>query len=132
LNYTNSGSISPIIWKPVYFSDRQIPLITQELITYDAITYFPMLTVENYEKWYKLFIINTDETVESLIDLDEPNYGTSFVDHSFNPSAFHNTTKRLGLRYDNRTFAMICERWVEDALDDDWTKLHLYLPKGDK
>jgi len=118
--------------EPKYFSDRGIPLVTQHLLTDNDGNPVAMLTVEDYCKWYKMFIIHPDGTVEPRVGVEIPSdpheYG--WIDHAIKPWAFHETAKNLGLVYDNRTFAMVCERFVEDIVDD-WTKLAPYLPEED-
>lgn len=112
-----------------YFSERNLPLVTQHLIDYDDGDIRPMLTVENYEKWYQMYVIHPDGTVEPRFEtLTNDGDTTAWIDHAVIPSAFHETAANLGYRYDNKTFAMVCERFVEDILDDDWSKLTKYLP----
>lgn len=122
-----TGSISPIYGEPTYFSERGIPLITQWFEDEDEVVK-PILTMENYEKWYSMYIIYPNGIVEKVPPSLEDTCDT-WYDHAVYPEYFHGTAKRLGCTYDNRTFAMVCERFVEDVLDGDWTVLHDYLPK---
>lgn len=130
--YNEPGTISPIFEEPQYFSERGLPLITQYITDFNEQPH-DMLTMENYEKWYYMHIIRKDGTVErisqAVIPDDPHDYG--WIDHAVKPYAFHKTAMGLGLKYDNRTFALVCERFVEDALDGDWSKLCRYLPKED-
>jgi hypothetical protein len=118
-----------------YVSHRKLPLVTQ-FISGGNTNGEPTahLTVEDYCKWYGAEIIRIDNTVERLHfeDFHGAIYGSDTVDHCINPSAFHSTAMDLNLIYDNRTFALVCERWVDDHLDGDWTQLHKYLPKSEE
>lgn len=112
-----------------YLSNRGKPLITQEII-YINNEPVDTLTMENYEKWYSMYIIRKDGYVEERFNtLTDDGDDTCWIDHAVVPYAFHETAKNLGLCYDSRTFAMVCERFVEDVLDGDWTKLSDYLPR---
>lgn len=113
-----------------YFSDNGIPLITQhiDLLFCDG-ERKPVLTVENYDKWYKVYIIHPDDTIEGIFndkELDESM--DSWYDHCILPNYFHELAKRKGCVYDSMTFAMVCERFVSDWLEGDWCKLAKYLP----
>ncbi|AMO35323.1 hypothetical protein [Lysinibacillus sphaericus] len=123
------GLISPLYEEPVYFSERGIPLLSQyfEDVNENELMK-PLLTMENYEKWYSMYIIYPDGKVEKFSSSTKENCDT-WYDHAVYPSYFHLIAKRLGCTYDNRTFALVCERFVEDVLDGDWTALHNYLPK---
>jgi hypothetical protein len=115
-----------------YLSKRGIPLVTQYITGWSADGEpKPHLTVENYEKWYGAYIIRPDNTIEELTfgDFEGAIEGPDTRDHCINPSSFHATAKKLNVLYDDRTFALVCERWVEDYLDGDWTKPHKYLPR---
>lgn len=122
--------------KNKYLSSRGMLLVTQSITDGYGIDdpKCSMLTVENYEKWYGAYIIHADDRVESITfgDFDGAINGPDTKDHCINPSAFHATAIELGLNYDDRTFALVCERWVEDYLDGDWTRLHEFMPIGKK
>ncbi len=123
------GLISPIDGEIKYFSERGIPLITQWFED-ESEDIKPILTMENYMKWYSMYIIYPDGKVESISRSSEnEDASVTWYDHAVYPEYFHLSAKRLGCTYDNRTFAMVCERFVEDVLDGDWTALHEYLPK---
>jgi hypothetical protein len=115
--------------KPEYFSERGFPLITQFIYDYDE-NLKGMLTVENYDKWYRIYMISSEGEVNPINyeDIVESSLGLTWVDHAISPESFHLTAKKLGLDYDDRTFAMVCERFVTDYLED-WTKLARHLPK---
>jgi len=121
------GLISPLYDEPIYFSERGIPLITQWFED-DVEAFNPILTLENYEKWYSMYIIYPNGKVEQVSPSLDDTYDT-WMGHAVYPSYFHLVAKRLGCTYDNRTFALVCERFVEDVLEGNWTSLHQYLPK---
>lgn len=113
-----------------YFSERGIPLITQNIVCSEDGRSKDMLTMESYGKWESMYIIRKDGTVERRYDtLTDEGDHTCWINNTIIPFAFHETAKNLGLHYDNRTFAMICERFVEDILENDWTMLSDYLPR---
>jgi hypothetical protein len=123
------GTLVQIIGEPKYFSERGFPLITQDIIDSNNEPQ-SMLTVENYDKWYTMHIIHSDGRVQSIYNniLDALN-DLTWIDHAVVPYMFHKIADDLGLVYDNRTFAMVCERFVEDVLNNDWARLAQYLPK---
>ncbi|MBD8523812.1 hypothetical protein [Lysinibacillus fusiformis] len=125
IKYT--GLISPLDGAPKYFSERGIPLITQWLEDAGE-EISPVLTMENYEKWYCMYIIYPSGKVEKVTPSLEDTCDT-WYDHAVYPSYFHLIAERFGCTYDNRTFALVCERFVEDVLDGKWTALSEYLPK---
>jgi len=118
--------------KPTYISKRGIPLITQNI---DEVGYLengdiqPILTMENYDKWYEMYIIHPDGQIQSFVHSENKETTPhTWYNHAVYPAYFHLSAKRLGCTYDSRTFATVCERFVDDVLDGDWTKLHRYLP----
>lgn len=125
MTFNKPGMISPILEEPKYVSERNMPLVTQYIGDEELCAH---LTVENYMKWYSVYLIHANGIVEEIIELEDPNHGSYYKDHAFNPDSFHKTAVKLGARYDDRTFALVCERWVEDALDGDWRRLAKYLP----
>ena len=128
------GTIHPICHKPKYFSERGIPLITQQLEEDVDGNLLPTLTVENHNKWYAMYIIHPDDTVEKRwqVEADDKNENDiGWYDHAVIPRLFHETAVNLKCTYDDRTFALVCERFVEDGFAD-WTTLYKYLPNDGK
>lgn len=115
-----------------YYSERGFPLITQSFLD-SSNKSKGMLTVENYDKWYQLYRITREGEVKPIDyrDMIESRTGLTWVDHAVSPEAFHLTAQKLDLEYDDRTFAMVCERFVTDYLED-WSKLAYHLPVEDK
>jgi hypothetical protein len=110
-----------------YYSERGFPLITQSILDSNDESN-GMLTVEN-DKWYRMYRITREGEVKPVDyeDVVESRLGLTWVDHAVSPESFHLTAKKLGLEYDDRTFAMVCERFVTDYLED-WSKLAHHLP----
>ena len=115
-------------------SDRGLPLITQNVLEFqfddDRYKRVPILTMENHNKWYTMWVIHPDDTVTSLYEAKEEDYlnEDTWFDHCIIPKYFHNVARKLGYTYDSLTFALVCERFVADKLDDDWSRLAPYLP----
>lgn len=95
----------------MFKSDRDIPLICQ------GVHNCPVITVENYIKWYTLYVIHPDERVESLCypgfenHLDEPQGEMGFHDHCPNPRAVCKMAERLGYDVDEVSLDAITGRW---------------------
>lgn len=113
-----------------YYSERGFPLITQSVLDSNDESN-GMLTVENYDKWYRMYAITREGEVKPVGHEDwvESRLGLTWVDHAVSPECFHLTARKLGLEYDDRTFAMVCERFVTDYLED-WSQLARHLPAG--
>jgi hypothetical protein len=114
---SNAGSNNP----NVKVSDRGIELVTQR-------AYTSMLTVENYLKWYDLFVLHPNGKVET-VSWENETLRDGWRDHCIEPRAFHLLTKELGLSYDNETMAAVIKMFVVNYLDWDWTNLSEYLPR---
>ena len=93
----------------------------------------PVITVENYLKWYDLYLVNPDCSVtvfdhyEELYDVLSSEFPTVTLvgDHCWNPSYVLELEKRTGYILCNESIEMITGRWVRDHLDD--SKLALAL-----
>lgn len=92
----------------IFRSDRGIPLLCQEV--FDT----PTITLENYEKWYNIFVIQPDGTVEIVSPglIDELNDGTLWVDHTFHPKLLLLIAKHYGGSVPPTTLEMAAGRWV--------------------
>lgn len=95
----------------VFISDRNIPLITQK--TYDQ----PILTVENYEKWYSLFLIYPDGSVKAVktkvINATMKKHeDAAWVDHCFHPILYKKLAEDNGWLIDPVVLEVITGRWV--------------------
>jgi hypothetical protein len=77
----------------------------------------PTITVEDYCKWYTLYVVFPDNRVESLCfpghdTLDDlPSGEMSFVDHVPNPRAVKRMAERLGYEIDYDSLERMVGRW---------------------
>lgn len=95
----------------LYYSDRGIPLITLQTIE-DK----PILTVENYEKWYRLFLLHPDGkvTIVSIEDIEAvlDDQKISNIDHYFNPLLLQPLADRLNAELPSEVLEIISGRWL--------------------
>ena len=98
-----------------YFSPRGIPLIycgpPQQK---------PVLTCENYMKWYDLFLVMPDGSVTALphkvsLDIVEKSNGYGLLcDHCVYPGLIPMVADLAGASVDGNSFDMIVGRWEND------------------
>jgi hypothetical protein len=107
---------------PIYFSTRGNPL---------AFTGRPgprpVLTVELEEKWYSLFLVKSDCTVEEIPFpdcMDYATHGSPYVDHA--PSPFHvaQWAKDKDIHLDDVSLELIIGRWELESGVDHYRKLN--------
>lgn len=92
----------------------------------------PVLTVELSGKWYSLFLIHDDRTVEGvtfaeLSDIwDDPQLhpsfrrsGAAYVDHVPNPYAVAKLADSRAWHLDELAYELIWGRWMLEVLDFD-------------
>lgn len=105
------------IWK-TYYSDRGIPL----LLNYEP-TNQPIVTVENYMKWYSLYLVQPDGTVSKL-SFDEAAERSmreaAYSDHCFNPIYAVKAATNAGAYVQEEALEMIVGRWRLEILEDDY------------
>lgn len=109
-------------------SNRNIKLITQ---AHDR----RYLTAEDYQKWYTLYIINIDGSVEKLNwEINEKVTNLlicgGWCDHCINPLVFIEIANILGLSYDENTLNAVLDMWLINYLDGDIEKIKEYIPQG--
>lgn len=109
----------------LYFSKRGHPLITTE--TSDK----PILTVENYCKWYSIQVLMPDGEVKELCHdiITEVEHllptGCGAVDHNYHPQLLEILSIYLDMHYSNEAVEMITGRYVIEVnekygiLDED-------------
>lgn len=77
------------------------------------------ITVELYEKWYGLFIVHRDGSVEKIPFPDEPEYCHSdespYVDHVPNPKVVARYAQINDYHVDNLAIELIVGRWEIQA-----------------
>ena len=118
---TGIRAMNPVDSKQ-YFSDRDIPLVY-----YGRPPTHPTITVENYLKWYKLYVIHPNGLVTSLEfpwEEDLSDVGESTVgDHVVNPRAVVRFADRHNFVVDAEALEMLTGRWVIEAecrYEDKW------------
>ncbi len=92
-------------------SDRGIELIEQRVLD------VPLVTVENYEKWYNIFIIQPSGEVEkvttSLIDdLNRKSNIQLWIDHEYHPKLLQLIAEHVGGEVPSTTLEIVAGRWV--------------------
>lgn len=100
-----------------YYSDRGIPLVYN-----GRPPRVPVLTVENYLKWYALYAIEPDGTAHPVhytaySHLEPVFDGVLWADHCLNPAAYDAIADKLKMLTDGNSRDMIAGRWVNDILD---------------
>jgi hypothetical protein len=81
----------------------------------------PIITCENYSKWYDLFVVTLDSSVETLdfsrlesICHDD----TPYVDHAPNPIVIMRLAKLIGYSVDEQSYEMMIGRWELEHTDN--------------
>lgn len=104
---TSSTQNSPAI---VYRSPgRGKPLICQTPNT------IPVLTMENCEKWYSLYLLHPDGAITEVdrdLVLDCVERGEMWVDHIYHPNLLKRVAKRLDGCVDVVSLEVAAGRWV--------------------
>lgn len=93
----------------------------------------PVITVENYMKWYDLYLVNPDYSVtvfdhyESLYHELSREFATVTLvgDHMWHPSYVMELEKRTGYILCNESLEMITGRWIRDHIDSSTLNLAL-------
>lgn len=98
-----------------FVSSRKIPLICQ------TVGALPVITMENYPKWYGLEVIHPNGTVEDvdpdLLDElcgDKPLMG----DHNYHPDLLKMVANRLGGIVDQVSLYTAAGRWQVEVVDE--------------
>ena len=103
-------------------SDRGIELFC------DGVADLPVLTVENYLKWYDLYVIHPDcrvakfeDTLDSegafISEYNESAYG----DHVFNPRFYLFLANRYGMDFSSSALEVLVGRWLLDHCNVDFS-----------
>jgi hypothetical protein len=94
-----------------YLSDRNIPLVFNG----EASTFPGIITIENYLKWYNLYIVRPDGSVEKL----QSDNTIAWRDHVPCPSDIVAFADRRHLDIDQQSMEMIVGRYTLEARDID-------------
>lgn len=97
-------------------SARNLPLVAQ---TPGDV---PVLTVENYCKWYTLHLLHPDGRVEPvsygvLEGFCDGEEQTPYVDHVPNPVLVERLCAAMGWELDEQSHEMMIGRWIMEGLD---------------
>jgi len=101
-----------VILDSIVLSDRNIPLVYQ----FNEDISEPVLTVENYTKWYNLYLVNHDRSVnkvefDALHDFT-PKDESPYCDHVPNPKAVRTYANIKNFYLDEQSYEMMVGRWV--------------------
>lgn len=102
----------------VYLSSRGIPLLCQTPSSFGK----PIVTMENYCKWYGIDILHPDGRVESadpgLLDEICDEVGHYLMgDHNYHPRLLNELAKKIGGTADYRAIEATGGRWVSEQMD---------------
>lgn len=104
-----------------YLSDRELPLVWRRAPD----TKRPILTVEQYCKWYNLYLILPSGEVKKILstgdawsDADEVFPHIAVMDHCFHPDFIPILAKYLGARIDREAHELIMGRWASEISND--------------
>lgn len=104
----------------VYVSDRGIPLLCQTPSSFGK----PIVTMENYEKWYGLQILYPNGRVDNadpgMLDDICTRVGHYLMgDHNYHPRLLNELAKQLGGEADWRAVEMTGGRWVSEQMNGE-------------
>lgn len=101
----------------VHLSDRSIPLVYNYPPGRE-----PVLTIENYLKWYCLYRVDPSGKVTKIAFPDMGNHaelGEPYGDHVPNPAHVARYVKKHNLYMDQNAWNMIVGRWVTETMERD-------------
>ena len=93
----------------IRFSERGIPLIYM----YDADENLPILTAEHYSKWYTLYLIKPDNTIEK-IDPYMIDDNIRYCDNVWHPDDIREFAENNNLLMDELFYEMLVGRWTTE------------------
>lgn len=119
VNYLISGVTN-------YYSERSVPLVLNKKVS------IPTLTVENYCKWYNLYLVKPCGSVTPITfgDLDEGSGMHAGTDHVFYPPAVQEYAKRNGYYIDECSFEMIVGRYETEKLGNYPVEEYAYIEES--
>lgn len=100
-----------------YVSSRGIPLLCQTPWEHG-----PIITAENHNKWYSLFVLHPDGSVSTvdvkdIIRLEEKDNMNLYIEHNFNPKLLYLLAAELKGEVDWLTNEVVTGRWVHEVED---------------
>lgn len=83
----------------------------------EARTDVPVLTVEDYDKWYELYVLHPDGRIEALDfhELDDGE-GSPFASHVPNPQKMQALVDRRDWNVDEKALEKVAGRWFLEVL----------------
>ena len=104
----------------IYYSDRDLPLVATHSTSIHPCK--PILTVENYSKWYSFYLIMPDGSVikcprpyDLAGEFTAKTRESAYRDHSFNPNFYNYLAHHRGYNACDQTEEMIVGRWVTES-----------------
>lgn len=103
----------------MHFSERGIPLVN---CSGSRLT--PIITVENYVKWYGLYLIHVNGEVEIISPdiMDEINASDPVAirgDHCYHPRLLYRLASKLEARICPQSLEVVIGRWLMDSGECD-------------
>jgi hypothetical protein len=105
----------------LYYSHRGIPLVFYDDRTDNIRRDDSVLTVENYLKWYNLYVVHPNGTVQEVPfpSSDKyakfgPEYATAYCDHVPNPRVVSLFAEETGYRMCEQALEIIIGRWEQE------------------
>ena len=94
-------------------SDRNIPLLCQEVSS------FPLIVLEDWNKWYSAFVLFPDGRVEKvsidvIVEIEDKEGTMLYRDHNFHPKLLALLGKHYGAEVDWKSDEMATGRWVHE------------------
>lgn len=83
----------------------------------------PLLTVENYCKWYTVWLVHPDGRVEEVDMYAFKCEGTVWSDHVPHPKSCIEVANQLGVEWDDESFELIVGRYMLEKMPDELNKL---------
>lgn len=82
----------------------------------------PVLTAENYDKWYELYLVQPDGSVTqvdstAVLDVADKHPDARWVDHLYHPRLLYRLAKHLGAELDERLLEVATGRWIFESED---------------
>lgn len=103
-----------------YFGERGFPLMWRQAPIKDK----AILTVEQYDKWYNLYLIYPDKQILAVesntviwMQAMEEFEGVSVLNHCFNPEFIDLLIKKANVEMDPLAYELIVGRWTIEVIN---------------
>lgn len=82
-----------------------------------------VLTLENYTKWYELYLVHLDGSVTAVDvadvqEVSDRHMDAVWVDHCYHPRLLHRLAQHLNAELDERALEVAIGRWMLEGPDD--------------